>query len=101
MSATCRIIVRHLLSVILHFQNARQTEYPEEFVEDIFLAIPLGSGLDDPSKDTDLLNRIGATQIDAFGTEYSLENMATGTRFKFDWDQGSDDRPSYWSLGKM
>ena len=44
-------------------QNAWQTEHPEEIVEDIYLEIPDGAGVDNPAKDAALIGRIGAKRI--------------------------------------
>ena len=86
----------------MHFQNAWQTKHPEEFVKRIYLAIPAGTDADDPAKDAALMAQIGAKQIgwndDNSVVMYTLINAATGTRFYFNWNPGSGNRPTYWSL---
>ena len=75
-----------------HFQNARQTKCPEEFVDSIHLEIPTGAAMDNPATDAVLLERIGARRINhtAAWASYELTNAATGTWFTFDWlERGS------------
>ena len=86
---------------IQHFQNAHQTKRPEEFVDYISLAIPLGADMDDPAKDAVLMTKIGATQINGHRNrsseiEYAMRNAATETRFTFKRLQLT--RGSHWIL---
>jgi len=67
------------------FQNAWQTECPEEMVEYVYLLIPRGADVDNPIEDAALMARIGAHRICGFATWFELKNTATGTRFTFAW----------------
>ena len=82
----------------LHFQNAWQTKFPEEFVEHIFFVIPPGADVDNPIEDAALMAKVGAKRINYI--EFELENAVTGTPFRFNWNQSSGDHPSYWRLNK-
>ena len=79
-----------------HFQNARQTEHPEEFVNYIDLEIPRAEDMDNPIEDAAFLERIGANRLDS--SEYELKNTATGTRFTFTWSRNISGRHFRWTF---
>ena len=77
-----------LKKLFAHLQNAWKTERPEEFVKFIRLDIPDGANVEDPTKNSAFMARIGAKQrsIDTnqfYGTEYVLTNAVTGKPFAF------------------
>ena len=86
-----------------YYQNAWQTESPDEMVEFIDLDIPTGADVENPAEDTALMERISATKnpnTDGSGDQYELKNVATLTRFTFEWSQ-INGRHSRWILDKV
>ena len=88
--------------MFLYFQNAWQTECPEEMVGVISMEIPPGMDVENPLEDAAFLEQIGAKRIDnVYGEpwiEYELKNVATGTQFTFMWAKIESEPESWWSL---
>ena len=67
-------------------QNAKQTNRPEEFVEEILLGIPPNADVENPADDAAFMEKIGATlKSPTSETKYEMQNAATGTMFTFEW----------------
>ena len=59
-------------------------------VEDIHLAIPLATDVENPFEDAAFMEKIGAKKICGFTNLFELKNAVTGTRFTFMWNNIKD-----------
>ena len=83
--------------MVSHLQNAWETNRPNEMLSWIYLAMPPGTVVDDPTEDAALLARIGAECIrDDSGVKYELKNATTGTRFMFEWHKFYGNEYWHW-----